>query len=319
MTHYRLRYLMLFALIESALAADAQDKVPSGGFIPKRFPAFVGLAFYAFSAIIHWILFFRNGRQRFMLVLTVGMTTMAVGFAMRIVFAGSPYSSGLYIIMDLLILLSPCAFLATDYMLLARLTSTFDEDVQRCMVIRPSRIVVMFVVSDVITFILQAAGGGALSSPSSANFGKLIMELGLGLQLGSFALFTVVLLLFAQRLRSRFPALWFSSRGIRRTPFKVAGTDPVDDWRILFWTMCLTCIGILIRSTFRIAELVGGYTGYLALHEGYFYMFDALPLWVAMTLYCFVWPTRFLHSHAGISTGASAETLQMNLKGAGRI
>lgn len=42
----------------------------------------------------------------------------------------------------------------------------------------------------------------------------------------------------------------------------------------------------------------GRYNGFLAYHEGYFYSLDSLPLWIAMSLYCFVWPTRFLHSHA---------------------
>lgn len=39
------------------------------------------------------------------------------------------------------------------------------------------------------------------------------------------------------------------------------------------------------------------YSGFLVNHEGYFYAFDPLPLWLAMSLYCFVWPTRFLNSH----------------------
>jgi hypothetical protein len=34
--------------------------------------------------------------------------------------------------------------------------------------------------------------------------------------------------------------------------------------------------------------------GYLSLHEAYFYIFDALPLWIAMSLYCVVWPVRAL-------------------------
>lgn len=42
--------------------------------------------------------------------------------------------------------------------------------------------------------------------------------------------------------------------------------------------------------------------------NSYFYLLDALPLWLAMTLYCFVWPTRFIdgvrETYAG---GSSAE------------
>ncbi|KAJ7662282.1 RTA-like protein [Mycena rosella] len=227
---------------------------------------------------------------------------MALGFVLRIIFAGSPYSSGLYIIMDLVILLSPCAFLATDYMLLARLVATFNAEIsQTCLLIRPSLIVRIFVASDGTTFLLQATGGGLSSqnTASSANLGKTIAMIGLGLQLVSFALFTVLLAVF----------------GLRLPPFKVRGTDQVADCRVLYYTMCLTCIGILIRSIFRIAEFAGGYTGFIATHEGYFYLFDALPLWVAMSLYCLVWPPRFLDSRMGGTAMDSVEAIKMRAVG----
>jgi hypothetical protein len=42
------------------------------------------------------------------------------------------------------------------------------------------------------------------------------------------------------------------------------------------------------------AEFIQGHKGYISTHEAFFYCFDALPLWIAMTLYCSVWPPRFL-------------------------
>lgn len=146
-----------------------------------------------------------------MLTLTLGMTVMAAGFALRYVFAQSPESIGMYVIMDLVRLpLSspwrpngdsprsvyppfgmthsarthppvadmfpqPCFFLATDYMLLARLSFTFDQQVaERCLVIKASRLATLFVCSDVITFLLQAAGGGLMSSASGAKLGNTV-------------------------------------------------------------------------------------------------------------------------------------------------
>ncbi|KAJ6489389.1 RTA-like protein [Mycena vulgaris] len=151
-----------------------------------------------------------------MLTLTLGMTAMAAGFVLRIVFSNSPFSLGLSIIMDMLFLLSPCAFLATDYMLLARLASTFPEEVsQSCLLIRPSRIVKFFVWSDGITFFLQASGGGltATKNASTANIGNKITMIGLSLQLASFALFTVLILVFGWRVQTRFPAAWAPPAG----------------------------------------------------------------------------------------------------------
>ncbi|KAJ6536444.1 RTA1 like protein-domain-containing protein [Mycena vulgaris] len=313
MTSLLLRSLILFTVLAPALAAEEIHR-PIGGFIPEKLPAIVALVLYLFSASIHCIQYFRHERRPFMLTLILGMMAMAAGFLLRIVFSNSPFTLGLYIIMDLLILLSPCAFLATDYMLLARLASTFDDEIAKsCLLIRPSRIVKIFVWSDGITFFLQASGGGlsSTSNTSTANLGTKISMIGLSLQLVSFALFTVLLLVFAWRVRTRFPSTWHPSAGSK--PFTVLGTHQVGDWRILFWTMCVTCIGILIRSIFRIAEFTGGYNGFIATHEGYFYSFDTLPLWIAMTLYCVVWPTRFLTSRS-----RADEAIQLR-KGAGSV
>ncbi|KAJ6620143.1 RTA1 like protein-domain-containing protein [Mycena sp. CBHHK59/15] len=306
-----IRPLVLLSCLAIAYAADAQAETstqvdvsaerlaegPIGGFVPKKLPAIIALALFGFSGIIHWINFFVVGKRPFLLSLTLGMTAMALGFVLRMVFAKSPYSQGLYIIMEMLILLSPCAFLATDYMLLARLSSTFDVEVQdECLLVRASRIVNFFVWSDCLTFFLQASGGGlqATKNSSTANIGNKIVMVGLVLQLVSFAFFTVVLMTFGWRMRNLFPTTW---RSKHVQPLKLFSRQPIADWRILYFTILTTCIGILTRSAFRIAEFAGGYNGFIATHEGYFYLLDSLPLWVAMSLYCIVWPTRALHPH----------------------
>lgn len=180
---------------------------------------------------------------------------------------------------------------------------------------------------------------------------------GLILQLVSFALFTCMLIAFGFRVfviqfskrlyevdvrhflysRSKYPTYWdISSRseslGSVVGPFKIT---QISNWKILYFTMCLTCIGILvcvkrfqatsfhcslsslstdsIRLPYRRvrwgvslstleysiylahSHSIHSYFGFLAIHEGYFYLLDALPLWIAMTLYCFVWPARFIN------------------------
>lgn len=95
-----------------------------------------------------------------------------------------------------------------------------------------------------------------------------------------------------------------------------------EDWRTLFFALCYTAIGILVsvvlphpilrlqlfcalssrsskvRSVFRIAEFAQGYDGTLRTVEWYFWVFDALPLLLAIAVYCFVWPPCFLRQDA---------------------
>jgi hypothetical protein len=74
------------------------------------------------------------------------------------------------------ILLSPCAFLAQNYIILPRLATWLDSE--DCLFL-PSRIIVrLFVWSDVITFWLQGGGGGLTASQSStmANIGYYVSD-----------------------------------------------------------------------------------------------------------------------------------------------
>ncbi|KAJ6484887.1 RTA1 like protein-domain-containing protein [Mycena sanguinolenta] len=304
-------FLVLATLFGISAAADAGNGTTTegeqsfrfipGGFVPKKLPAYIALVLYGISGLIHWIQFLAvPPRRPFMLALTIGMTSMTAGFVIRILFSMAPENAiGKFVAMDLLLLLSPCLFLATDYMLLSRLARSFDKEVvDRCLLIRESRVVKIFVWSDVSTFLLQTIGGssGAGHSPSAAKLGNTLGLAGLVLQAFSFLLFTVVLLTFGSRLSKHFPDLWVP-RNAR--PFRLFSRQPIDNWRIVYYTMCVTCIGVLIRSVFRVAEFAGGYSGTIATHEVYFYFFDALPLWLSMSLYCFVWPVRAFGNRSG--------------------
>ncbi|KAJ7192931.1 RTA-like protein [Mycena pura] len=264
-----------------------------GGFVPRDDLSIIALCMFSFSAAIHWIL-------------------MSLGFGIRILYARNLTSLGLYVVMNMCIVLSPCAFLATDYMLLVRLAATLDHKVRaRVLPLHPARIVAIFVGSDITTFILQGLGGGMTTiGPATVGIGEKISLVGLSVQLASFAIFTVLLLNFGWRLRAEYPAIWAQhARHPATTRFwAIFSAQHENEWRTLYFTMCLTCIGILIRSVFRIVEFSGGYTGFVATHEGYFYALDALPLWLATALYAIVWPARFLPHERSATISMSIST-----------
>ncbi|KAF7981926.1 hypothetical protein HWV62_30693 [Athelia sp. TMB] len=213
---------------------------------------------------------------------------MAFGFVMRIVLAGAASSLGIYIIEDLFILLSPCFFLANNYVILSRLAVSLSTPTSpvstTCLLLPAQRIAKIFVWSDVITFWIQASGGGLSASNGLAVVGQKIALVGLIFQLISYALYTVLLLVFGFRVRLQYPEVWH-----------IGKTGGRRDWRVLFYTTCITCIGILIRSAFRIAEFSEGYTGYIPTHEAYFYCLDSIPLLLSISCYMFVWPPMYTH------------------------
>ncbi|KAF7289290.1 hypothetical protein MIND_01390600 [Mycena indigotica] len=283
----------------------AAKKLVPGGYIPKKFPAVLGLILYGFSGILHWIHFARSP-VRWILALPIGMITMAIGFGLRLYFV-SHMTKGIYIAMYLFILLSPCLYLAADYAILSHLTATFDKSItDRALLIRPTRIVRIFVWSDVLTFLIQAGGGTMLTNdnPNTRKLGSKVAMIGLILQGLSFMLFTVLVLLFAYRVRRRFPEAWGPKRIRWEELSPVFGSTPIDEWRPLLFVVVITCIGILIRSVFRLIEFAEGSNGYLQSREGFFYALDALPLWISMSLYCIVWPARFTQNTRESSAAA---------------
>lgn len=319
MLNFKLPALALVLIISSILSAAAADddisvriprddtsKRPIAGYIPKLWPAILSTICYAVSGLVHWR-HYAIMRQKYMLTLTVGMTLMSVGLMVRIIYSFSSTSLGLYIFTTLLVLLSPCAFLATDYVLLARISHALGPEIaDKCLLVSSSRIVKIFIWSDVVTFLLQMSGGGmGAIAGNIAKLGQKISVVGLVLQLISFAFFTVVILVFGWRVLTMFPSLWFPRKRSSFHLMQLWETHAIEDWRILFFAMCCTCVGILIRSVFRIVELSQGYTGYLATHEGFFYLLDALPLWISMTIFCFVWPPRFVQNGRRDLTGMS--------------
>ncbi|KAJ7926242.1 RTA1 like protein-domain-containing protein [Mycena leptocephala] len=281
-----LRALVFSTLLSPVLAAEGKTHPL---FVPAVTPALVALVLYAFSGLVHWIQFFRIGRKPFMLPLPIGMIAMAIGFAIRILVHSSPTSLGLNIGTTLLILLSPCLWLALDYMILGRLAGMFGPEVS----IKPCR------------RRLHATS----SKINTINLGNTIVLAGLGVQLASFTLFTTLMIVFGFRVRTQFPHVWRATGSAKFTPFS---KDPVSDWHILYYTLCLSCVGILIRSIFRLAEFIQGHKGFLSTHEVFFYCFDSLPLWIVMTLYCSVWPPRFLN------TPREAEAMELR-KNQGRV
>ncbi|BGP38662.1 hypothetical protein JCM10450v2_002612 [Rhodotorula kratochvilovae] len=303
LTRTNLRLFALSALCAVALAADASTdestttRGPIAGYIPNQAASLVGAAFYLVSAAVMWLHFFRSGRPWFLVILPVGMTLMVAGFLLRFYYAMGENSTKLmwYISFYSLLLLAPCAFLATDYIILPRLGRAMGDQIASSAFLVPVRFLLkFFVCSDVVTFLIQMGGGGLMAGgdKDKSELGTKVMIVGLIAQLISFGFYTIVLSVFGWRVHRHYGHLVRPTQPWRFTRFNPLSSAPVSDWRLLFWILVVTCVGILVRSVFRTIESAQGHDGYLATHEGWFYLFDALPLWIAMSLFAYCWPTR---------------------------
>ncbi|GAA5989627.1 hypothetical protein JCM5350_003200 [Sporobolomyces pararoseus] len=301
--------LSAVAFAQSTTNSEEQKEVRNiTGFTPSVILSVVGIAAYGLVGAIHWIHFFRDRTQKYTLTLCIGMICMVMGFILRIAYTSNVSSIGVYSVMTLFLLLPPCAFLAINYMILTRLANALGAE--SALFSKASRVVKLFLWSDVVSFLALANGGGMAVIESMAKIGHYISIGGLVLQVVSYSFFCILLITFGNRVPRKCPQLEQHVDRFSFSSFNPLSTSTLNDWRVLFKLLIISSIGISIRCVFRLIEFTQGYDGYLATHEAYFYLFDALPLLLSMSLYAIFWPPRFVEGARSIGSYESLEPLQ---------
>ncbi|EIW62248.1 uncharacterized protein TRAVEDRAFT_45079 [Trametes versicolor FP-101664 SS1] len=188
------------------------------------------------------------------------------------------------------VVLGPCAIIAAEYILLVRLARHLHAS--QHLAIDAGKLAGIFLLSDFLAFAMQAVGTGiAIARKKDLHdLGRWCMLGGLGLQLIAFLFFTSIVVSFFLRL-------WQASPG------KVArrkGLAWYSDDVFLVWGFILSCLVILTRSTYRVAQFAIdgddeslGFLGHFST-DVFFYLLDAVPLLVVVVINVVMWPARFI-------------------------
>ncbi|KAH8700719.1 putative RTM1-like protein [Talaromyces proteolyticus] len=184
------------------------------------------------------------------------------------------WTVGPYVMQTLLLLIAPTLFAASIYMELGRIILLTKGESYAPI---PRRFLTkIFVCGDVISFLMQGAGGGIMASGSvsSLQTGENIIIGGLVVQLLFFLFFIGTAIVFHWRLRLK-PAnrVWIP-------------------WEKHLYTLYSGSCLILIRSLYRLVEYAQGNNGYFMTHEVYIYLFDAVLMLGLMTLFGWVHPSE---------------------------
>ncbi|KAL6871612.1 RTA1 like domain-containing protein [Trichoderma longibrachiatum] len=224
------------------------------------------------STVIHFIQMWKT-KSWYLTPLVIGCFFEFVGFAARAA-SGSEkagcWTLGPYITQSMFILLAPALFAASIYMILGRIILLVGG--QDHSLIRPQWLTKIFVIGDVVCFLLLSGGSGILatgsSNPSMADAGNNIIIGGLVLQLIWFGIFVVVAAVFHFRLRS--------------VP-TVSSQQPECRWQVYLQTLYVASCLVIVRNLFRVIEYAQGNDGYLLQNEAFIYVFDALPMLVVVS------------------------------------
>ncbi|KAI0402994.1 RTA1-domain-containing protein [Xylaria palmicola] len=229
--------------------------------------AAVSLAVFSVLSALHVWRLVRH-RAFYFTPFTIGGFFQVAGYAGRIWSHFDPSAIGGFVIQAILILVAPALYAASIYMILGRLIRVVRAE--RISIIPLKWMTKIFVVGDVLSFLLQAGGGGVQSAGTLElyNVGEKIIIAGLFVQIVVFGFFMATTVVFNYR----------QSKHVSQQRTDVP-------WQRYLNILYAVSAIILIRSIFRVVEYLQGNRGFLISHEIFLYIFDALLMAAVMAIF----------------------------------
>ncbi|KAF2085492.1 putative sphingoid long-chain base transporter RSB1 [Saccharata proteae CBS 121410] len=203
----------------------------------------------------------------FTIAMVSGNILEVLGYAGRIWSWYNPFIESDYLMQIVCLTIAPAFMAAGIYLCLSRIVVTFGASNSR---IKPLSYPRIFIPCDVISLLLQAAGGGLASAESHSNQspdpGDNIMVAGLAFQVLTLLIFIGLATDFAVRTFLR----------VRKMGEEEA-LDPAHarlraSWAFkgFLFALAFATLCIFTRSVYRVAELSEGWTGHLISTQKYF-------------------------------------------------
>ncbi|KAM0326928.1 hypothetical protein ACHAQA_006048 [Verticillium albo-atrum] len=235
-------------------------------------------------------------RAWFCTVFVIGGLFQIIGYAARAVTREKTEQLMPFVIQSTLILVSPALFAASVYMVLGRIIRSVRGESLSVVPVR--WLTKIFVLGDVVSFVVQASGAGIMVTDGGMDMGENIILGGLFVQILIFGLFAVTAAIFHVRLRRSRPTV---------------SLDYGTQWEKLM-IMLYTVSGlIMVRSIFRVVEYIMGHDGYLLANEWTLYVFDATLMFGVVVMFAWRFPGKLLSSVAGAETDVEVSILEERL------
>ncbi|KAF9432902.1 hypothetical protein BGZ76_010166 [Entomortierella beljakovae] len=293
---------------DSTIPHEAQNSILS--YQPsKALNSLFGALYIILS--IFYIYYVRLHRDKWAICLPVGAVFSGIGFFTRLSLDPYNFELAKFATQQMFVVVSPSAFLAFVYLLYGRFIAAIDPNFSmenksgskkqksKFSFIPPLIVGRIFIISDIITFLVQCAAGGmqaaaGATNPTLAEVGDKLYLIGVSAQGVSYILFTILLTVAFSRLikdrkKNHPDQLRKGWTGLDKPTLTIVGG------------LYFSSIFIIIRSVFRIVEFSQGYDGYLIRHEVYLFVLDAAPLVLAIGIWAIIWPTVLLQRIAVLS------------------
>ncbi|KAL5045006.1 hypothetical protein BDW71DRAFT_95074 [Aspergillus fruticulosus] len=250
------------------------------------------VALFAFLIPVQLVVGIRTRTWSFMTGTVCGLLLEVLGYVARIKMRANPFIDRWFTMYMVCLTIAPAFLSAAIYVSLARLLAVYTTRVSR---IKQRSYSIIFIACDIVSLLLQAAGGAITTSSASSTVqaGIDIMIAGLASQVASLTLYLAICLDLAWRIY-RLPskskrlgptATDDSSEGpfVSRIALNpdYAGIRASRTWVAFLSLQGLATICIYVRSVFRVAELSGGFDSHLANDEVAFMVLEGAMISIA--------------------------------------
>lgn len=197
-----------------------------------------------------------------------------IGYIGRIMLWQDDFNNNNFIIYLVGLTIGPAFFSAAIYLCLARIIAIYGPGLS---ILTPRLIAIFFVGSDFLSLVLQAAGGAIASTANThatSQVGINLMIAGLSTQVVSMTVFVLVCMQLAWAVRKHPERVSTEYEEMRRS----------RRFRLFLWSIGICTIAILIRCSFRVAELSKGFNGSIANNEVEFMVLDGMLMSIVIIL-----------------------------------
>ena len=275
------------SLAHTCTAVSARCPVQGSiyGYYPSLSANAFFLAFFAMFTLLNIGLGVRYRTWTFMIALTLGCATEAIGYVGRVLLHSNPFDKAGFDMQIVCLIIAPAFVAAAIYLTLKHLTLCFGPEYSR---IKPRNYTWIFIGCDILSLILQGAGGGlaATSStkPSIETDGNDLMLAGIVFQVATLLVFAGMVADYFLRVSRSSSALSKEAESIRtKTSFKC-----------FIGGLIFAFLAVFARCVFRIAEMSGGWRNPIMQSETDFIALDGCMISLAVLLltifhpgYCF--------------------------------
>ncbi|KAH6992985.1 RTA1 like protein-domain-containing protein [Fusarium venenatum] len=213
--------------------------------------------------------------RAYSIVLTLGCLAQMIGYGARIGMYFLPFNAIPFQAQVCCLIIGPAFNSAAVYLMLKHIIALFGPEWS---LLKPKLYTIIFIGADIVSLVLQAAGGGiaattAIGDDDMLNLGNNIMMAGIAFQVVTLSVFALL-------------ATTFCIRRVRAVKSYPLSGNALQTWQAIRfrWFVCglfTAFLTIYIRCVYRIAEMKGGWGNPMMKEQIHFIILEGLMILIA--------------------------------------